>query len=175
MGRRQEAVEQLKLAVQADPLNLMYRASLALSLIAMGRYDEAEEILSQSQDLDPNFMPTHLYLAALHIARQKFAEALPFAEKAFSLAPWFSQTVAVYAGLLVRTDGPDRGREIVRVLGGGEAYGASRGLAAFYTLCGDIDAAADWYERAIPISRTIFKVRAGYTCAAVPAGPDWRR
>jgi TolB-like protein/Tfp pilus assembly protein PilF len=148
-GRRQEAVEQLQLAVQADPLNLMYRASLGVSLIAVGRHGEAEELLYQSRDLDPNFMPTHLYLAALHSARQKFAEALPFAEKAFSLAPWFSQTVAAYAGLLVRTGEPDRGGEIVSALGGGEAYGASRGLATFHAICGDIDAAADWYERAI--------------------------
>jgi TolB-like protein/Tfp pilus assembly protein PilF len=148
-GRRQEAVEQLKLAVQADPLNLMYRASLALSLMGVGHYDEAEERLLQNRDLDPDFMPTYLYLALPHVARQKFAEALPFAEKAFSLAPWFASCVGLYAGVLVRTGEPDRGREIVRALGGGEAYGASRGLAGFHSLCGDIDAAADWYERAI--------------------------
>jgi TolB-like protein/Tfp pilus assembly protein PilF len=148
-GRRQEAVEQLQMAVQADPLNLMYRGSLALSLMGVGRYDEAEELLHQSRDLDPSFMPTHLYLGILHTARQKFAEALPFAEKAFSLAPWFASCVGLYAGVLVRTGEPDRGREIVRALGGGEAYGASRGLAGFHSLCGDIDAAADWYERAI--------------------------
>jgi TolB-like protein/Tfp pilus assembly protein PilF len=147
--RRQEAVEQLRLAVQADPLNLLYRASLALSLVAVGSYDEAEKLLYQSRDLDPNYILTHLYLALSHIARQKFAEALPFAEKAFSMAPWFASCVGLYAGLLVRTGEPDRGRKIVRALGKGEAYGASRGLAAFHTLCRDIDAAADVYERAI--------------------------
>jgi TolB-like protein len=148
-GRRQEAVEHLLLAVQADPLNLMYRASLAGCLIAVGRYDEAEELLLQSRDLDPNFIVTHVYVAFLHAESRKFAEALRVAEKAFSLAPWYTVVISLYAGLLVRTGEPDRGREIARALGAGEAYGASRALATFQLFCGDIDAAADWYERAI--------------------------
>ncbi len=148
-GRRHEAVEQLKLSVQEDPLHLAYRSVLALCLGAVGRYEEAEELLLQSRELDPNFVFTYYNLAALHAARQKFADALPFAEKAFSLASWYASCVGLYAGLLVRTGEPDRGREIVRALGGGEAYGASTGLAVFHTICGDIDAAADRYERAL--------------------------
>jgi tetratricopeptide (TPR) repeat protein len=38
---------------------------------------------------------------------------------------------------------------MIRALGEGEAYGASRGLAIFYILRGDIEAAADCYARAI--------------------------
>ncbi len=38
---------------------------------------------------------------------------------------------------------------MIRTLGAGEAYGASRALALFYILCGDMGAAADCYERAI--------------------------
>jgi TolB-like protein len=148
-GRRQEAVEQLKLSVQEDPLHLAYRSVLALCLGAVGRYDEADDLLHQSRDLDPNFLFTYFNLAALHAARQKFADALPFAEKAFSLAPWYPLSVGIYAGLLARTGEPDRGREIVRALGGGEACGASTGLAVFHTICGDIDAAADRYETAL--------------------------
>jgi TolB-like protein/tetratricopeptide (TPR) repeat protein len=148
-GRRQEAVEQLKLSVQEDPLHLAYRAVLALCLVAVGRYEEAEELLLQSRDLDPNFFFTYYNLAALHCARHRFADALPFAEKAFSLAPWHTSCVGLYAGLLARTGEPDRGREIVTALGGGDAYGASTGLVVFHIIRGDIDAAADWYERAL--------------------------
>ncbi|MEJ0006011.1 MAG: hypothetical protein WDM77_06380 [Steroidobacteraceae bacterium] len=76
-GRLQEAVEQLQMAVQADPLNLMYRSMLALSQVWMGRNEDAEELLLQSQDLDSNFLLTGTHLATLHTSRQKFAEALP--------------------------------------------------------------------------------------------------
>ena len=109
-GHRQEAVEQVKLAVQEDPLNLWYRTCLAICLIAAGRYDETESLLHQSRDLDPNYVLTHAYLAVLQIARQRFADALPFAEKALSLAPWYLTFVGLFAGLLVRTGEADRGR-----------------------------------------------------------------
>ncbi|MEP7311182.1 MAG: TIR domain-containing protein [Pseudomonadota bacterium] len=148
-GRREEAVEQLQLAVQGDPLHLTHRAILAMCLGAVGQYAKAEELLLRSRDLDPNFFWTHYYLADLYTARQMHAEALPFAEKAFSLAPWYASSVGLHAGLLVRTGEPRRGREIVQVLGAGEANGASKGLAIFHTLCGELDLAADWYEKAI--------------------------
>ena len=57
--------------------------------------------------------------------------------------------VGLYGGLLVRLGEPDRGREIIQKLGAGEAYGASKGLALFHTCCGEIDLAADWFEKAI--------------------------
>lgn len=148
-GRWQEAEDQLRMAVQADPLNLIYRAGLAGVLLAEGRHEEAEELLLQSLDLDPNFYITNVYLAGLNAYREKSAEALRYVERAFSLVPSFAPTVALYAALLVRMGEPERAREILKPLGAGESFGASRGLAAFYTFCGDLDVAADWCERAI--------------------------
>ncbi|MEO6080488.1 MAG: TIR domain-containing protein [Steroidobacteraceae bacterium] len=148
-GRRQEAVEQLKLALQEDPLHLTSRAVLGMALGAVGQYAEAEKLLQQSRDLDPDFMWIHYFLADLHAAREQFAEALPSAEKAFSLAPWYAPSAGIYAGLLVRTGEPDRGREMIEALGASKAYGAAKGMAIFHTICGDIDLAADCYEKAI--------------------------
>ena len=45
-GRLHEAVEQLDLAVQGDPLHLTHRAMLAMGLGAVDRFAEAEELLS---------------------------------------------------------------------------------------------------------------------------------
>jgi len=56
-------------------------------------------------------------------------------------------------GLVVHTGEPDRGREVIRALGGGETYGTSKGLAIFHTVCGDINAAAEWFERGIEEER----------------------
>jgi TolB-like protein/Tfp pilus assembly protein PilF len=174
-GRRQEAVEQLQMAVQADPLNLMYRAALGGMLVAVDRYDEAEELLMQTRDLDPDFYLVNQYLAGLHTWRQKFTEAQRFAEKAFSVAPSFAPTVALYAALLIRKGESHRGGEILKSLGAGESYGTSRGLAAFYSLCGDIDAAADWCERAIeerdPSILVFLQSKSGETLRASPRWP----
>ncbi len=148
-GRRKEAVSQLELAVQGDPLHLTNRVILAICLGAAGRYAEAEEHFRQARDLDPHFVWAHHYLAELYAARQMFIEALPFAKRAHSLGPWSLPSVGLYAGVLVRLGEQDRGREIIQKLGAGEIYGASAGLALFHICCGDLDLAADWFEKAI--------------------------
>ncbi len=38
---------------------------------------------------------------------------------------------------------------MVRTLGSGQAYGASKGLGIYHLCCGELDLAADWFEKAI--------------------------
>ena len=55
----------------------------------------------------------------------------------------------VYAGALVRNGDREGGREVLRSLGSPESYGVSIGWALFHTTCGELDAAAEWFARAI--------------------------
>jgi eukaryotic-like serine/threonine-protein kinase len=148
-GRRTEAVEQVERAVQGDPLHPGIRLGMAGCLAEVGRYAEAEVHLRQMLDLDPNSAAAYFVLASLYAGRRMFVEALPFAEKAFSLAPWYSPIVGQYAGLLVRTGEAGRAKELVQRLGSGQVYGTPFGLATFHAYCGEIDLAADWIEKAI--------------------------
>jgi TolB-like protein len=148
-GQRDRAVEQLRLAVLGDPLHSTHRGILAVCLAAVGQDAEAEALLLQSRDLEPDFFLTHYYLAGIYTARQRFAEALPCAERAFSLAPWYRATLGLYAGLLVRMGQQNRGDDLLKTLGPSETYGRARGVAVFHTSCGQIDPAADAFEKAI--------------------------
>jgi tetratricopeptide (TPR) repeat protein len=148
-GRRAEAVAQMEQALQGDPLQTTTRVFLGACLGAVGRHAEAEQHFRQAMHLDPNFFWSYVYLAELYAARGMFAEALPIAEKAFALTPWYAPSVGIYAGVLVRTGQPARGKELAHKLGSGEAYGASMGWAIFHICCNEIDLAADWYEKAI--------------------------
>jgi len=148
-GRRIEAVEQLELAVQQDPLHLTVRLGLALCLSSIGRHSEAELHLRQALDIDSHFFLGHLHLALHFIARGMFAEAFPFSEKAFSLAPWHTMSIGVYAGLSIRMGENDRGKELIQRLSARKDYGAPIGLALFHICCDEIDLAADWCEKAI--------------------------
>lgn len=148
-GHREEAVRLLEQAVQADPLQTTIRNFLAVCLGSVGRYAEAEDHFRQIISLDANYFWAYVYFAELYVARGMFEEAFPLAEKAFGLAPMDAPSVGVYAGLLVRLGQPKRGRELVQKLGSGEKYGTSTGWAIFHTCCGEIDLAADWYEKAI--------------------------
>jgi TolB-like protein len=148
-GQLDRAVQSLRLAVQGDPLHLTHRAILAWCLNAAGQHAEAEELLQQSKVIDPGFFWTHYYLAELYIAHQRFAEALAAAEQAYALAPEYLASAGLYAGLLVRTGQPERGNAVMATLGDGQTHGAAKAFAIFHTVCGKIDLAADWYEKAI--------------------------
>lgn len=130
-------------------LHLTMRTFMGVCLGAVGRYAEAEEHFRQARDLDPNFFWADVSLVALRVSRQMFTEALPVAEKAFSLASWYPPGVGIYAGLLVRLGQPERAGELIRSLGSGDAQGAPVGLTLFHACCGEIDQAADWFEKAI--------------------------
>ncbi len=142
-------MDQLERAFQADPLHLTIRTILAVCLGAAGRYAEAEEHFHEALDLDTNFFWGSFSLADLYAARGMLKEARPIAEKAFSLAPWYTPSVGIYAGVLVRMGEQGRGKELIQTLGSGKAYGASAGWALFHTVCGEIDLAEDWFEKSI--------------------------
>jgi serine/threonine protein kinase/tetratricopeptide (TPR) repeat protein len=148
-GRRLEAVKELELAVMKDPLHLTCRVIQATCLGAVGRYAEAEKHLREAIDLNPNFFWAHNFMAHLYVARQMFAEALPYAQKSYSAGPYDRLSAGAYAGLLSRTGEPDRAAEVLQSLGSGVAYGTSSGLALYNICRGEIELAADWFEKAI--------------------------
>jgi hypothetical protein len=76
-----------------------------------------------------------------------FTAALPLAEKALSLAPWFKPSMATYAGLLVRSGEHLRGKEVLETLGSTD--NAPLAFAFYDICCGEIDLAADRFEKAI--------------------------
>ncbi len=148
-GRCQQSFEQMEQAIQKDPLQTSTRTWLGIILGALGRDGEAEEQFRQVMRLDGNFFWAYVFLAEFYAARNRFTEALPIAEKAFALAPWYAPSVGIYAGVLSRTDQPDRGRELANALGSGERPLASSGWAIFHICRDEIDLATDWYEKVI--------------------------
>jgi TolB-like protein len=176
VGRREEAVKQLERAVQGDPLHLTRRSALAACLGAVGRYAEAEEVLHQSRDLDPDFVVTQWSLAILYMSRQMFAEALPFAERTASRAPWYLPAIGLYAGLLVRMGQPARSEEVLQALRPGEAYHAALSLALFHICCGEVDLAANWFEKAIAQrDAEVVVFLQGVIGEPIRASKHWRR
>ncbi len=148
-GRWQGAVDQLTRAVQGDPLNPTIRQCLAYSLSSVGRHAEAERHLRQNFYLNPNFYWSYAIQANLYAARHRFTEALPYAEKACTLGPWHSWSIATYAGLLVRTGQEESGRELAQKLRSREAGEVQIAWMIFYCYCGELDAAMEWAEKAI--------------------------
>ncbi|MBZ5575761.1 MAG: protein kinase [Acidobacteriia bacterium] len=148
LGRIPDALDQIELALREDPLNLLLRMSPGMYLLEV-EDPAGEAALRQVLELGENFWIPMIWLS-LHCLRQdRPDEALGFAEKAFSLVPDHRSVMGILAGILSLTRDQSRADSLRRKIGSGEALGAPIGLVFFHFLRGEIDTAADWFEKAI--------------------------
>ena len=150
LARTEPSARECEAALDEDPLNHVFRICLASSLAAAGKYEEANKECHRILETDANFFHPYSLLAWFHAAQGKTFEALRFAEGAYSVAPWHSHSVAVYAALLRQTGNKNRSDDVLRnVLDTPEAYGSARTLMVFHIVCGDIEAAFGPAETAV--------------------------
>ncbi len=150
MGRTQDAIQEFELALEGDPLNLLFRVVLAYGFLRAARYEDASAELRRILELHEDYWQTYVLLAYIHVSEGMFEEALSPAERGYSLAPWNSQAISTFAAALRRTGDETRAEELLQPLRSApEAYGVPRGMFLFHSLCGEMDQAVDWLEKSI--------------------------
>ena len=132
----------------ADPLNLLYRHLLARGLRLAGRLDRAENELRAILEIDENYPHALATLGSIWAQQGRFEEALTVTRKANAAMPWSNPVIGQLAALLVRTGGASEVNAWLEKMGPGPP-GAASGLVTFHALCGDLERAATWAERAI--------------------------
>lgn len=146
VGRAAEAIVAHRRACDEDPLNLIIRVGLAVSLRAAGRAEEAADEARRILDIDPDFTAAYA-LQALDVTSVPPAEALAYAEKAAAI-PWTQPNVGLLAGVLSRQGQESRARELMAGLEAG-AFGVPVAFTIFHALRNEPDEAARWLGRAI--------------------------
>ena len=151
LGLPVEAVAAMAQAVQEDPLNLLYRHHFAVGLRHAGRLEDAEAELRKVLEINESFPLAVGTLGAICAQQGRFEEALTLTEKAHGLTPWANPLIGQLAALLVRAGDRSRADALIEQLqsDNAHAYGAPTGLAVFHALCGNLDRAAEWAQRAI--------------------------
>jgi len=86
MGRLDEALNQIKLARELDPLSLVINENMALILSSARQYAQAIEQSRKTLEMDPNFALGHFRLGQILILKGMNAEAVPELEKAIALS-----------------------------------------------------------------------------------------
>jgi serine/threonine protein kinase/Tfp pilus assembly protein PilF len=82
MARHDEAIAEVKLAQELDPLSLRINANVGLLLYYARRYDEAIEALKKANDMDPSKSEGSGYLRWVYWEKSMYDEALKlFTEK----------------------------------------------------------------------------------------------
>ena len=86
LGRFDEAIEQIQLARQLDPLALLTNVHVGATYYFAGRYDEAVEQLQATLEFEPNYHLAHLGLAIALQEKGLQNDAIATIEKAKSIA-----------------------------------------------------------------------------------------
>jgi tetratricopeptide (TPR) repeat protein len=120
---------------------------LAAILSEAELYDRSIAEARRAQEIDERHWFPYHHISRGFAFRGMFAEALDSAERAFQLAPWEPVSAGILAGILVRLGQNNRAAELLANI----PRTAPGGRIIYHMLCAEIDAAAEWYQKAIEL------------------------
>ena len=155
-GRMDEAITEMKKALELDPLSLIINTNLGYTYYLARQYDKALEQYQKTIQMDPNFGGgLHGKLAAVYEQFGKYEEAIPEAQKDFAIRRGNPTEAAAMAAELRKAylqSGPKGYWQkrlelaIQRRRRSPEPYQSAMGLASLYSRLGDKDKAFESLE-----------------------------
>ena len=173
LGRAREGIEHHDIALKEDPLNLVARSERALCLFMDDRPADAEGELRHILERDETFWFPYFSLSQFHAVAGRLDEGLRWAEQAYRAAPWFLPGVGVLAALLKRLGDTGRADILALKLRPDDGYVDPIGPAIYHLLSGDLDATADWTEKAIDQRHPAVFFFLHVTAKALRSSPRW--
>ena len=85
MGRTDEAITQLELALELDPLSLLGNMNVAWTYWGIGLYDRMHELARKLIELEPNFFGGHQLLGLEYWSRGRLEQAISEYQRAVDL------------------------------------------------------------------------------------------
>jgi TolB-like protein/Tfp pilus assembly protein PilF len=150
MGRFEESIVQIRIALDLEPLSLNINTGLAWPLYFSRRYDEAIEQCGRALDLDPNFGQAHLTLGLSYLGMGRYQEAIEALREAHRLSRGATIDATALARAYVaagrRTEAEAILAELEKV--STERYVSSFDLANVHMALGRTDDAFTWLEKA---------------------------
>ena len=148
-GNVEKAIALAQCCIEEDPLDVWPRMNLHAYLQSAGRISEALEQLGKVLEIDEHQVVALVSMSMIYADRGDLAQALAIARRAYAVAPWYPDAIAVLAGLARRDGQGAESLALMQALTAGPAVGDAPAHALFHLLCGDVDQGADWAERAI--------------------------
>jgi TolB-like protein/DNA-binding winged helix-turn-helix (wHTH) protein/Flp pilus assembly protein TadD len=149
LGRKSEAIAEMRRAVDLDPLSLIINADLAELLLIAHLYDDSIRQSRKTIELDPNFGLAHNQLAQAYLQRQMRDEAIAELQKAIQLSggsPTCRANLArAYAASGRRAEAVQLLSDLIRRSEPRNSHASE--IAMIYAALGDRDHAMTWLER----------------------------
>ena len=160
-GKFEEAIVEVKRALELDPLSLLINGNLGILFYSARQYDQAIEQERKTLDLDANFIVPHWYLGSSYVQKSMYKEALAEFEKALVIAPGNTDALAglgyTYAVAARRAEAEkvlDQLNELSK-----QKYVPAWPRAIIYGGLGQKDKAFEWLEKAYE-ERSIYSIKA---------------
>jgi len=150
LGRFDEAVSELLLAQEYDPVSPAIQASLGLVHGFAGRLVEAATALEETLETDPDFAMAYFFLGQTYLRMDRVDDALAALGNASRLVPGSAEFRAGLGNAYAVAGKGDRARQILDELEAlrGERYVSSALLAEVHAGLGDAETALSWLEEA---------------------------
>jgi TolB-like protein len=159
-GRVDEAIRELKMAEELDPLSPMLHSYGSLVYIAARQYDIAMKELDKALELDPNFVPALANRVDVYLAKSMFEEALAEGERVLPFFQPLTTTGKAEVGSCYALAGQiEEAKRILRECEEASAHERAEDvgphyLAIIHYKLGNKDRAFEWLEKAFE-ARTI--------------------
>ncbi len=152
LGRFQPAIDEMRWALDLNPLSTEYETTLGRILYSARRYNEAVEQLVKTTDRDPCFVDAYNWLALAYAEKNMYAQALKMVEKRIALGGAGITNSALLG--CVHAAGGNRGeaeRQLVHLKRASRATPAGHHdeLARICARLGEKEAAFEWLTKAI--------------------------
>ncbi|MGH9452979.1 MAG: TPR end-of-group domain-containing protein [Terriglobia bacterium] len=151
MLRQDEAIREIRRALDLDPLSVAINYGAGSIDIQAGRYDEAVRQLQKTLQIDPNNSVTHGVLAVAYERMRRYEQAAGEFKTAQRLSGGYSPYAVEVAHVYAQAGQSARARSILRELLKDRKWGdvAPYNVAVTYAALGDKNQAFHWLQESV--------------------------
>jgi TolB-like protein/DNA-binding winged helix-turn-helix (wHTH) protein/Tfp pilus assembly protein PilF len=147
LGRKSEAIAEMRRAESLDPLSLIISADMADVLFAVRQYDESIQQSRKTLQLDPNFAVAHFELGQAYAQKGLYSEAIAELQRAIALSGGGTTSTSNLAYVYAISTRRNEATKILDDLKTRPTRNASE-IALMYVGLGEKDEAMKWLEKA---------------------------
>ena len=149
-GRLEEALQEMKKALELEPTSLVMNSFLGATLYYLGHYDEAIDQCRKTLEMDPNFAVAHWHLGLAYEQKQMFDAAIEEFQKSVSLSGGSPLMIAALGHAYAISQKKQEANKILGQLNelAKHRYVSSFDVAAIYVAMGNNERAVQFLEKA---------------------------
>jgi eukaryotic-like serine/threonine-protein kinase len=149
-NRLEEAIQEMKRALELEPVSLVMNTFMGATFYHAGRYDEAVDQCRRTVEMDPTFAVAHWHLGLAYEQKQIFDKAIEEFRLAISLSQRSPLMIAALGHAYARANKTVEATNILEELTelSNRQYISPLGLAQIYAALGDNEKVFELLEKA---------------------------